>query len=257
MDRLTRDLRHAVRMLLKTPVFTSVVVFTLAVGIGANTAMFSIVNGVLLQGLPFKHADRIVDINEVERRDLVRGAIAPATFFDWRKMATSYDVMAVFATNIYNVTPTIGEPARLRGTMVSSTFFDVLGVSPLLGRTFMKEDAEPGRDKSIVLSYGFWQRQFGGKRDIVNETVRLNGQPYTIVGVMPATVNFPDTSNFWVPAAYDAPSCAGPNRDPRGQRGAHCLRGVARLKEGTSLQQANAELTTISDQLARQYPEES
>ena len=106
MDRLIRDLRHAVRMLLKTPVFTSVVVFTLAVGIGANTAMFSIVNGVLLQGLPFKHADRIVDLNEVERRDIGGGgAIAPATFFDWRKMATSYDVMAVFAPRTYNVTP--------------------------------------------------------------------------------------------------------------------------------------------------------
>src|SRR6185436_15556524 len=257
MDRLTRDLRHAVRMLLKTPVFTSVVVFTLAVGIGANTAMFSIVNGVLLQGLPFKHADRIVDINEVERRDIGGGgAIAAATFFDWRKMATSYDVMAVFATRIYNVTPDTGEPARLRGTVASSTFFDVLGVSPLLGRTFTRADAEPGQDHSIVLSYGFWQRQFAGKPDIVNHTVRLNGQPYTIVGVMPATVNFPDTSNFWVPSAYDAPSCAGPNGDPRGQRGAHCLRGIARLKDGTSLQQANAELTTISDQLARQYPEE-
>ena len=258
MDRLIRDLRHAVRVLLKTPVFTSVVVFTLAVGIGANTAMFSIVNGVLLQGLPFKHADRIVDLNEVERRDIGGGgAIAPATFFDWRKMSTSYDVMAVFATRIYNVTPSTGEPARLRGTTASATFFDVLGVSPILGRTFTKEDAEPGREPSIVLSFGFWQRQFAGKPDIINQTVRLNGQPHTIIGVMPATVNYPDTSNFWVPAAYDAPSCAGPNGDPRGQRGAHCLRGVARLKEGRSVAQANAELTTISDQLAKQYPEDS
>jgi putative ABC transport system permease protein len=258
MDRLIRDLRHAARMLLKTPIFTSVVVFTLAVGIGANTAMFSIVNGVLLQSLPFTHADRIVDLNEVERRDIGGGgAIAPATFFDWRNMARSYDVMAVFATRIYNVSPSTGEPARLRGTMVSSTFFDVLGVSPLVGRAFTKEDAEPGREQSIVLSFGFWQRQFAGRPDIVNQTVRLNGQPHTIIGVMPATVNYPDTSNFWVPAAYDAPSCAVPSGDPRGQRGAHCLRGVARLKEGTSVAQANAELTTISDQLARQYPEDS
>src|SRR5436190_5948999 len=136
MDRLTRDLRHAVRMLLKTPVFTSVVVFTLAVGIGANTAMFSIVNGVLLQGLPFKHADRIVDINEVERRDLVSGAIAPATFVDWQTMASSFDVMSAFATRVYNVTPQTGEPARVRGTVASTSFFDVLGVSPILGRAF-------------------------------------------------------------------------------------------------------------------------
>ena len=244
-------------MLLKTPVFTFVVVFTLAVGIGANTAMFSIVNGVLLQGLPFRQSDRIVDINEVERRDLVSGAIAPATFLDWRKMATSYEAMAVFATRVYNVTPNTGEPARLRGTVVSSTFFDVLGVSPILGRAFTKEDAEPGRGQNIVLSFGFWQRQFAGQPDIITQTVRLNGQPHIVVGVMPATVNFPDTSNFWVPAAYDAPSCTGATGDPREQRGMHCLRGIARLKDGISVQQANAELTTISDQLARQYPDES
>ena len=258
MDRLSRDLRHALRMLLKTPVFTLVVVFTLAVGIGANTAMFSIVNGVLLQRLPFAHADRIVDINEVERRDQGAGAIAPATFLDWRKMASSFDVMSAYATRIYNVTPESGEPARLRGTIASTAFFDVLGVSPILGRGFATEDSEPGRGQSVVLSFGFWQRQFAGRPDVINQTVRLNGQPYTIVGVMPAAVNFPDTSNFWVPAAYDVPGCGGPpNEDPRTLRGMHCLRGIARLKEGTSVQQANAELKTISDQLATQYPEES
>ena len=258
MDKLIRDLRHAVRMLLKTPVFTSVVVFTLAVGIGANTAMFSIVNGVLLQGLPFQHPERIVDLNEVERRDITGGgAIAPATFIDWRKMATSYDVMSVFSPRTYNVTPDTGEPARVRGTIASSSFFAVLGVSPILGRGFTPADAEPGRGQSVVLSFGFWQRQFAGKPDVINQTVRLNGQPHTVIGVMPATLNFPDASNFWVPATHDVPGCGPPNADPREQRGAHCLRGVARLKEGTSVQQANTELRTISDHLAKQYPEES
>lgn len=258
MDTLIRDLRHATRMLLKTPVFTIVVVFTLAVGIGANTAMFSIVNAVLLQGLPFQHADRIVDVTEAERRDMTGGAIAPATFIDWRKMTTSFDDMAAFATRIYNVTPQAGEPVRLRGTVASTTFFDVLGVSPILGRGFTKEDSEPGRGQNIVLSFGFWQRQFAGRSDVINQAVRLNGQPYTIVGVMPATLNYPDTSNFWVPASYDVPPCFGPpNVDPRDQRGAHCLRGIARLKQGTSLQQANAELKIVSDQLGKQYPQTS
>jgi putative ABC transport system permease protein len=258
MDRLIRDLRHAVRMLLKTPVFTIVVVFTLAIGIGANTAMFSIVNGVLLQRLPFPHADRVVDINEVERRDVAGGgAIAPATFVDWQKMASSFDAMSVFATRIYNVTPATGEPARVRGTMVSSSFFDVLGISPILGRGFTRDDGEPGR-QTIVLSFGFWQRQFAGTPGIVNDTLRLNGQPYTVIGVMPATLNFPENTNFWVSTPYDVPSCGGPGTtDPRTQRGQHCLRGIARVKAGTSLQQANAELKTISDQLGRQYPEES
>ena len=258
MDKLIRDLRHAVRMLLKTPVFTAVVVFTLAIGIGANTAMFSIVNGVLLQGLPFKNAGRIVDLNEVERRNIGGGgAIAPATFMDWQTMATSFDAMSVFAPRVYNVTPRTGEPARLRGVMTTSSFFEVLGVSPILGRAFTREDGEPGR-QAVVLSFGFWQRQFAGSPNIVNETVRLNGQPFTVIGVMPAALNFPENSNFWVSSPYDVPVCGGPaNADPREQRGMHCLRGVARLKETTSLQQANAELRTISDQLARQYPEES
>lgn len=245
-------------MFLKAPVFTTVVVLTLAIGIGANTAMFSVVNGVLLQRLPFRHADRLVDINEVERRDIGGGgAIAPATFVDWRRLATSFDEMSVFAIRTYNVTPDAGEPARLRGTMVSSSFFDVLGATPILGRGFTPADGEPGR-QSVVLSFGFWQRQFAGDPGVINQTVRLNGQPHTVVGVMPATLNFPENSNFWVSTAYDLPGCGGPpNTDPSGQRGMHCLRGIARLKAESSLQQANAELKTISDQLARQYPEES
>jgi putative ABC transport system permease protein len=257
MDRLIQDLRHAFRMLLKTPVFTFVVIFTLAVGIGANTAMFSIVNGVLLQGLPFRDADRIVDINEVERRDPASGgAIAPATFLDWQKMATTIEAMSAYAPRTYNVAPASGEPERMRGAVTSTEFFDVLGVSPILGRQFTRNDAEPGQGQNVVLSYGLWQRYFKASPDVINQSVRLNGEPHTVVGVMPATLNFPQNAQFWVPASYDVPSCGGPG-DPRGQRGAHCLRGVARLKPGISLQQANAELTTISDQLAKQYPEDA
>ena len=242
MDRLIRDLRHALRMLRKTPVFTIVVVFTLAVGIGANTAMFSIVNGVLLQGLPFTHAERIVDLNEVERRDIGGGgAIAPATFFDWRKMATSYDVMAVFATRIYNVTPTTGEPARLRGTLASTTFFDVLGVSPILGRGFMPQDSEPGLGQSIVLSYGFWQRQFAGKPDIVNEQVRLNGQPYTIVGVLPRGFSFLDPEvRVWTPVAFTAQEKSDESRHSNNWS------YVGRLKPGATIEQARQQIDALN-----------
>ena len=245
-------------MLLKAPVFAAVVVFTLAVGIGANTAMFSVVNGVLLQRLPFPHAERIVDINEVERRDMAGGgAIAPATFVDWQKMATTFDAMSAYGMRTYNVTPNSGEPVRLRGAVASSRFFDVLGVSPVLGRGFTPSDGEPGR-QVVVLSFGFWQRQFAGDPAVINQAIRLNGQPHTIVGVMPATVNFPENSNFWVSTPFDVPGCGGPvTRDPSNDRGMHCLRGIARFTAQSSLAQANAELKTISDQLAKLYPDEA
>jgi putative ABC transport system permease protein len=257
MERLIRDLRHAVRMLLKTPVFTSVVVFTLAVGIGANTAMFSIVNGVLLQGLPFRDAERIVDLNEVERRNIGGGgAISPATFVDWRKMTTSFEAMSVYAARPYNVTPGRGEPARLRGAATSTTFFDVLGAPALVGRTFTRTDAEPGHTQSMILAFGFWQRQFGGDRSVINQTIRIDGLPYTVVGVMPASVNFPVGAEFWIPSAYDVPSCLGRGVvDAREQRGAHCLGGIARLQRGISVTQANAELKTVSEQIATQFPD--
>lgn len=255
MDRLLQDLRHATRVLLKTPGFTFIVIFTLAVGIGANTAMFSIVNGVLLEGLPFRDAERIVDLNEVERTDRTRGAVTPATFVDWRRLATTIETMAVYRSRTFNVDLTNGEPERLSGAMTSSTFFDVLGVPPLVGRQFTREDAEPGKGQHVVLSYGFWQRRFGGSPDAINQTVRLNGTPYTVVGVMPVTVNFPQGVNFWVPSAYDIPS-EGP-ADPRADRGAHYLRAVGRIRDGQTLDSVNAELTTISDQLGAAYPDES
>ena len=250
MDRLFQDLRHAVRVLRKTPVFTAIVILTLALGIGANTAMFSVVNAVLLQDLPFADPARVVDINEYSEGQPT--AIAPANFLDWRRMARSFQSMAVYRPRTFNVSTGGGEPERLVGAQASSTFFDVLGVTPILGRQFTPEDAEPGR-ATVVLSYGFWQRRFGGAADVVNRTLRLNGEPYTIAGVMPAGFNFPQDSEFWISAAYDLPP-GGPG-DPRQNRGGHYLRGFARLQPGVTIEQANAELATITQQLTAQYPD--
>jgi putative ABC transport system permease protein len=249
MDRLLQDLRHAVRVLLKTPVFTVVVIFTLALGIGANTAMFSVVNAVLLQDLPFHDPARVVDINEYSNGNPT--AIAPANFVDWRRMSRSFSAMAVYRPRTYNVATGSGEPERLPGAQTSSTFFDVLGVTPILGRAFTADDAEPGR-ATVVVSYGLWQRRFGGA-DVVNRTIRLNGEPFTVAGVMPPGFSFPQDAEFWTASAYDLPP-GGPG-DPRENRGGHYLRGVARLNDGVTLEQANAELATISDQLRAQYPE--
>lgn len=255
MDRFLQDLRHAARVLAKTPGFTFIVIFTLAVGIGANTAMFSIVNGVLLEGLPFREADRIVDLNEVERTDRTRGAVAPATFADWQRLSASIETMAAYRQRTWNVALDAGEPERLPGAMTSSTFFDVLGVSPILGRQFTRDDAAPGKGQNVVLSYGFWQRRFAGSPEAINQTVRLNGMPYIVVGVMPATVNFPQNANFWVPAAYDLPADGA--ADPRAERGAHYLRAIGRMQAGQSVASVNEELATISDQLSNAYPDES
>ncbi len=253
MDRLLQDLRHAVRMLVRTPLFTSVVIFTLAVGIGANTAMFSVVNAVLLQPLPFADADRVVDINEVEVRDRTRGAIAPANFVDWRAQASSFDAMSVYAVRNMNVATAGGEPERVPGAMTSSTFFTVLGVQPLLGRAFVPGDAEPGQTDAAVLGYGFWQRRFGGAADVIGQSIRINGDPFTVVGVMPASMAFPARAELWIPSAYDLPPGGG--GDPRENRGAHYLRGVARLGPGVAVATAGAELEGISQQLARAYPD--
>ena len=250
MDRFTQDLRHAVRVLRKTPAFTLVVIFTLAIGIGANTAMFSVVNAVLLEDLPFRDAARVVDINEYVAEQPT--AIAPANFLDWRRQARSFESMALYRPRVFNITTGTGEPERVSGVQASSTFFDVLGASPILGHQFTRDDAEPGR-ATVVLSFGLWQRRFGGG-DVVGRTLRLNGEPYTIAGVMPAGFRFPQEAEFWTASAYDVPAGAGPG-DPRENRGAHYLRGIARLAAGVSLEQANAELATITDQLKAQYPD--
>lgn len=240
-------------MLRRTPTFTAVVILTLAVGIGANTAMFSVVNAVLLEGLPFRDAERVVDLNEVEIRNRDRGAIAPANFVDWRKAATSFESMSLYMSRTFNVATSSGEPERLRGVVTSSTFFDVLGVAPAIGRGFTRQDAEPGKATTVVLSYALWQRRFAGNPEVINTQMRLNGSPYTIVGVMRPEVNFPQGAEFWVPSENDLPA-SGPG-NPAENRGGHYLSGTARLKPDVSLAQANAELETIGAQLAREYPD--
>ena len=250
MDRFIQDLRHAVRVLRKTPAFTLVVIFTLAIGMGANTAMFSVVNAVLLQDLPFRDAARVVDINEYVGEQPT--AIAPANFLDWREQSRSFEAMALYRPRVFNVATGTGEPERVSGVQASSTFFDVLGIAPIRGRQFTRDDAEPGR-ATVVLSYGLWQRRFGGA-DVVGRTMRLNGEPFTIAGVMPAGFRFPQDAEFWTASVHDVPAGAGPG-DPRENRGGHYLRGVARLAPGVSLAQANAELATITDRLKAQYPD--
>ncbi len=240
------DLRFALRQLLKNPGFTTVAVLTLALGIGANTAIFSVINAVLLRPLPFGEAGQLVRIYESRpQANLVQGPISPPTFQDWRSQATVFEGIAAFhGAAPFNLLGG-GDPERLRAVHASGNFFSVLRVKPLLGRTFSPENERD--DRVVVLSEGIWRRRFGGSPEIVGQTINLDKFSYTVLGVMPASFKFPEQPDLWVPLTFA--------KDEEGNRGSRFLRAVARLKPGISIQQATAEMDTISRRLSSQYGE--
>ena len=239
------DLRFALRQLLKNPGFTAVAVLTLALGIGANTAIFSVINGVLLRPLPFKEPGQLVRLYESRPKvSLLQGPISPPTFLDWRQQNTVFEGMAAFHGGSLNLTGG-GEPERLSATHVSVNLFALLGVKPMLGRTFGPDDEQ--ENKVVVLGDGFWRRRFGGDRALIGQTISLDKQSYTVVGVMPSSFRFPDQADLWVPLTFA--------NDEAANRGSRFLRAVARLKPGISLAQAGAEMETIARRLGSQYEE--
>ena len=242
-----QDLRYAGRMQLKNPGFTIVAVIALALGIGANTAIFSVVNSVLLRPLPYKDPERLVMVwEDASKFGYPRDTPAVANFVDWRDQNTVFEGMAAIADKSFNLTGT-GDPERLEGRGVSANLFPLLGVDPQLGRTFTSAEDQPGSDKVVVLSYALWQRRFGGDNSIVGKPLSLNGETYTVVGVMPARFQFPTSDDaLWVPIAFTSQQLAS--------RGSHYLQVLARLKPGTSLEQAQTEMHTIAARLSQQYP---
>jgi putative ABC transport system permease protein len=249
-ESFVRDIRYTFRTLRRAPGFTLVAVLVLAIGIGATTAMFSLVDTMLVRGLPYPEADRLVVlIGNVQRAAGVerRGNSYP-DHVDWRARATSFEDMAAYTT----LTATLqgaDEPERLVGEAVSAPYFTLLGVSPTLGRGFTpEEDAVPNRGAVVILSDGLWRRRFGADPSILNRTIQLGTRTYTIVGIMPAGfTGVSDTAQFWEPFAQ-----SGIAFDNRGSRGFQTL---ARLKPGATLASARAELDTISRQLAAAYPQ--
>ena len=242
-----QDLRYAGRMQLKNPGFTIVAVIALALGIGANTAIFSVVNSVLLRPLPYKDPERLVMVwEDASKFGYPRDTPAVANFVDWRDQNTVFEGMAAIADKSFNLTGT-GDPERLEGRRVSANLFPLLGVDPQLGRTFTSAEDQPGSDKVVVLSYALWQRRFGGDNSIVGKPLSLNGETYTVVGVMPARFQFPTSDDaLWVPIAFTSQQLVS--------RGSHYLQVLARLKPGTSLEQAQTEMHTIAARLSQQYP---
>jgi putative ABC transport system permease protein len=247
MSTLAQDLRHAVRALWRSPAFTAVTVLALALGIGANTAIFSVVNAVLLRPLPFPDADRLVVLYEHERTRGIRDQVAAETFADWREQSTAFGRMAAWSHWGLAITGE-GEPEEIGTVRASAAFFDVLGVYPVMGRGFLPEEEQPGRDRVVVISHALWTQRFGADPHIVGRVVALDELPYTIIGVMPQGFRFPDDPavGMWTPLAYKSFELR-----TRNQRMFNVL---ARLAPGRSLAEGRAEMDGIAARLAATYP---
>jgi putative ABC transport system permease protein len=245
METLLHDFRYALRLLRKSPGFAAAAVLTLALGMSANTVMFSVLNTVLLRPLPYSKPDRLVQIWETDaRRGDTHGTVSPYNFVDWRSQSQSFEHIATYENNNLVLTGQKA-PARLSALFVTANFFDVLKVSALKGRTFLPDEDQPGKPRVAVLGYGAWQRHFGGDKDIVGKSVLLDDQAYSIVGIMPADFGLPrDRYDVWCLPGFDLKGTS---------RGSHYLFALGRLKPGVSLQQAQTEIDTIAERLAATY----
>ncbi|PYU71902.1 MAG: hypothetical protein DMG52_20815 [Acidobacteria bacterium] len=251
-----QDLRFAARMLRKNPSFTVVAVLTLALGIGANTAIFSVVNAVLLRPLPYKDSDQLVQLIEHDQK---RGVdfdwVSFPNFHDWAEQGKAFQYMAAYKFHALNLT-NVSQAQMLFGLKVSANLLPTLGAEPILGRNFRPAEDQPGGDHEIILSYDTWRQSFGADPQLIGKTLTLNDQPYTVIGVMPAGFNFPPT----VPITSAVPSRKAAFLIPLGlavnpdQRDWNMLGVIARLKPGATIAQARADLDIVSRSLERQYP---
>ena len=246
MGNIRHAARFALRMALKSPGFTALVVLALALGIGANTAMFSVVNAVLLRPLPYKDSDRLVALWEKSNK-MEEVSVAYPNFLDWKEQATVIEDAAAFKRDSFNYTPG-GDPERVPGSLVSADFFKALGVNPAVGRPFTADDDRPGATPVAVISHGFWQRRLGSSPAAIGQPLNLGGRNYTVVGVMPRGFEFNGENDVFVPL--------GLNADKMSDRGAHPgIYVVGRLQPGVTIEQARAAFEGVAANLGRQYPE--
>jgi putative ABC transport system permease protein len=234
-------------MLRKTPGFTAVAVIALALGIGANTAIFSVAEAFLLKPLPFHDLDRLVMVLELRPHETTdTNSVAPATYLDWQAQSHSFESLGGFVWNEVSLTGE-GVPQKVQGFNVSANFFEVLGANAALGRTFRAGEDQPGREREAVLSHGLWVRRFGGNPNVIGKTVRLDNHSYEVIGVMPPDFDFPKSAELWMPLAFTAS-----DRTNRSQR---YVEPMARLKPGVTVEQAQAEMRGIAQQISVRYPE--
>lgn len=244
METFWQDLRYSARILLKHPSFTLIAVLTLGLGIGANTAIFSIVNAVLLRPFPYHAPEQLVTLGEF----VPRGSVSYPNFVDWRAQSTVFDsVSAVRSNENYNFTGA-GEPERLQGRLVSTGFFSLLGIKPLLGRDFVPEDDRPGANPTVVLSYPFWSRRFGNDPNIIGKQITLNNQSYIVVGVTPPDFQYGLDADVSIPIGLSAERFKARGSDPG-------ISVVARLKPHVSQKQAQTETEMVYARMEQQYPD--
>ena len=250
MNTLWRDLQFGTRVLWRQPGFAAVAILTLAIGIGANAAIFSVVNGVLLKPLPYAEPERLVMLWERDpQKGMEQESVTPPDFDDWQAQQTVFERLAYWTGDSeFNLVQADGSE-KIRASYVSANLFPALGVPPLEGRGFLPEDDRTGADRVAVISYDFWRRRFGGAADVFGQTVTLDTygkRDYAVVGVMPPGFQFPGKSEVWLPAGW--------NGIPRDRRGGHWLSALARLKAGVTIEQAQAEMTAIQARIEAQFP---
>jgi putative ABC transport system permease protein len=251
MRNLLSDFRFSLRLLRRNPGFSAAAIVVLALGIGANTAIFSVVNAVLLRPLPFDDPSRIMQVWHVPPAKSFPGmtmfAVSPANYLDWHSQSSSFEQMAAYGFRSF----TVGgaeRPEAVQAASIASDFFPLLRVHPMLGRTFTPDEDQPGQGHVVVLGYNFWRDHFASDRNIVGRNVVIDGETYSIVGVMPKTFRFPSWAKVWVPLAW--------TNETRAVRGNHNYGVIARLKKNVDMRQAQSELSAISSRLERLYPED-
>jgi predicted permease len=250
MEVLLKDVRYGIRNLLKHPGFTCIAVLTLALGIGANTAIFSVVNAVLLRALPFPDPDRLVMVwEDASFAGFPRNTPAPANYADWKSQNQVFEELAALEERSFSLTGD-GEPEKIQAYGVTANLFPLLGIKPVLGRAFLPEEDKPGANKVVMLNYSLWQQRYGGERNVIGRELLLNGEKHTVVGVMPAGFQFMESYiGLWVPMAFTSEALA--------DRGSHYLSVVARVKSSVTLAQANADIHTIQQRIAHDHPDEA
>jgi predicted permease len=250
LEGMLRDLAYAARTLARTPGFAVMAMFVMALGIGANTALFTVVHSVLMKPLPFADPDHLVMLYERSvDGDYPFNVIAPGVYAEWEKGAHSFERMAIFGSGSYNLSRDSGQlPERIESTRASAEFFPALGVSPAYGRVFDANDDRPQADASVVLSWGLWKRRFGGDKSIVGRTILLDGKTYTVIGIMPSWFAYPDAqTQVWTALHHEIPPQDLVALDN------HSFMAVARLKPGVTMRQALSEIDTISHRLREQF----